>query len=90
MGPTGTADPRVAVVTGATGKLGGVVAARFAEAGYRLALLARSQQELSNLASSLPGGADRHTGVAVDLGNASSTVEAAATVRERLGPVSGL
>jgi NADP-dependent 3-hydroxy acid dehydrogenase YdfG len=58
---------RVVAITGATGKLGGAVVGRFADAGARLALLARDQQGVSNLASSLPGGSDRHIGLAVDL-----------------------
>ena len=81
---------RVVVVTGATGKLGTVVAARFAEAGARLALIARSADEVEALAAELPGGTERHLGVEVDLGNAEATTAAAAKVRERLGPAAVL
>jgi len=76
---------RVVVVTGATGKLGPTVAATFAEAGDRLALLARDGGAVDTLAGSLPGGAERHVGVAADLETAAGAASAAVTVRERLG-----
>jgi NAD(P)-dependent dehydrogenase (short-subunit alcohol dehydrogenase family) len=81
---------RVVAITGATGKLGPVVAARFADSGARLALLARTEEDVTNLASRLRGGSDRHLGLAVDLADASSATAAAARVRERLGPASVL
>ena len=85
----GGAD-RVIAITGATGRLGGVVAAAFAGAGYRLALLAQSTADCENLAATLPGGLDQHMGLGVDLGSADAADAGAAAVRERLGPVSGL
>jgi NAD(P)-dependent dehydrogenase (short-subunit alcohol dehydrogenase family) len=81
---------RVIVIAGATGKLGRVVAARFADSGARLALLALSDEEVAALASDLPGGADRHLGLAVDLADPAAAVAAAAAVRDRLGPASVL
>lgn len=86
----GRRSGRVVVITGATGQLGGVVAARFAAAGDRLALLARSEEDVADLAASLPGGRDRHAGVAVDLADAGSAAAAASAVRDRLGPASVL
>ncbi len=86
----GSGADRVVAITGATGRLGGVVAARFAEAGYRLALLAQSRADCENLAATLPGGLDRHIGLGVDLASADASSAAAVEVRERLGPVSGL
>lgn len=83
---TATSD-RVVAITGATGRLGRVVSARFAEAGARLALLARSEEKVAALASELPGGSERHAGFAVDLGSEVSAAAAAAAVRERLGSV---
>lgn len=79
---------RIVVITGATGKLGPAVAAAFAEAGDRLALLAGLGSEAAAVAAALPGGGDRHLALAVDLGRDASDV--AATVRERLGPPSVL
>ena len=81
---------RVIAITGATGVLGRVVSAHFAETGARLALLARSADEVAALASELPGGADRHAGFTADLGDAASARAAAAAVRERLGPTAVL
>lgn len=81
---------RVVAITGATGKLGRVVAEHFADGGARLALLARSEEEVAILAAELPGGAARHAGFAVDLGSAESSAAAATAVRERLGPASVL
>src|SRR5689334_11211162 len=81
---------RVVAITGATGRLGHVVAAHFAGTGARLALLGRSEEEAATLAAELPGGTDRHAGFAVDLGEAASSIAAAAAVRERLGAASVL
>jgi NAD(P)-dependent dehydrogenase (short-subunit alcohol dehydrogenase family) len=81
---------RVIAITGATGKLGRVVAAHFAGTGARLALLALSEEELAALASELPGGADRHAGFGVDLIDAAASRAVAAAVRERHGPASVL
>ena len=81
---------RVIAITGATGKLGRVVSAHFAGTGARLALLARSEEEVAALASELPGGSERHAGFAVDLGDAASAGAVAAAVRDRLGPASVL
>jgi 3-oxoacyl-[acyl-carrier protein] reductase len=83
-------NDRVIVISGATGKLGGTVAAHFAGTGARLALLARSEEEAAALAAELPGGADRHAGFAVDLASAESASDVAAAVRELLGPASVL
>ena len=81
---------RVVVITGATGKLGQVVARRFADGGARLALLARDEERCVGLAASLPGGLQRHQGVRVELFDAESALGAADTVRARLGPASVL
>ena len=55
----------VAVVTGATGVLGGAVARRFAESGATVALLARSTERAEAFAAELRGdGADAHALVA--------------------------
>ena len=81
---------RVVAITGATGGLGRVVAARFAETGARLALLARSEDECSELLASLEGGHGRHIGVPVNLSDAGSASSAAAMVRDRLAPATVL
>ena len=76
---------RVIAITGATGVLGRVVSAHFAASGARLALLARSEENVAALASQLPGGSERHAGFAVDLVDAASARATATAVRERLG-----
>jgi len=76
---------RIVVIAGATGKLGPTVAAAFAAAGDRLALLARDGAEVQTLAESLPGGAARHAGISADLASADGARIAATAVRERLG-----
>jgi NAD(P)-dependent dehydrogenase (short-subunit alcohol dehydrogenase family) len=81
---------RVVVVTGATGKLGPAVARRFAEDGARLALVARSEDEVAELIAGLPGGPERHAGFAIDLDDPEATVAGAEAVRTRLGPPSVL
>lgn len=85
-----TKRDRVVAITGATGKLGGAVAARFAADGARLALLARSESEVAALVARLPGGAERHVGLEVDLGSAEGAASCAAAVRDRLGPATVL
>lgn len=77
---------RVVVISGASGKLGPLVARRFAEDGDRVALLARDEDACVGVAMGLPGALRRHAVVPVDLNDAESTVRAAATVREKLGP----
>jgi NAD(P)-dependent dehydrogenase (short-subunit alcohol dehydrogenase family) len=81
---------RVVVITGATGKLGPTVARRFAEDGSRLALVARSEDEVAELIDSLPGGRGRHAGFSMDLDDADATVAGAEAVRSRLGAPSAL
>lgn len=79
-------NSRVVVITGATGKLGPTVAATFAAAGDRLALLALDGTEASTLAASLPdGGAHWHAGIGADLSTAQGAANAALDVRERVG-----
>lgn len=87
---TDATTDRVIAITGATGKLGRVVAARFAASGARIALLARSERDCVNVAEGLPGGVDRHGAFPVDLGSTESAAEVAAAVRAQLGPVSAL
>ncbi len=81
---------RVVVVTGASGRLGRVVARAFADGGDRLALLGRRADALEALAAELPGGPGRHRPFAVDLVDAQATLAAAERVRSELGPASVL
>jgi len=83
-------DPRVVVVTGATGKLGPAVAHRFAADGDRLALIARDRLMLDGLVSSLPGGADRHLAVDLDLLDPVGVAALPARIEATLGPTAVL
>jgi NAD(P)-dependent dehydrogenase (short-subunit alcohol dehydrogenase family) len=49
------ASPRVCVVTGVGPGTGTALSRRFAEGGYRVALLARDAARLDELAGELPG-----------------------------------
>ncbi len=77
---------RVAVISGATGDLGRVVAGALAAAGARLALLGTSEERLGSLVAELGGSRDHLTCV-VDLTNAAGAPAAAAAVVERFGRV---
>lgn len=60
-------EGRVTVITGATGYLGRVLAAGFADAGATLLLTARDQEELDKLAGELGAAPDRVHTFAADL-----------------------
>ena len=79
---------RVVVITGATGDLGPAVAHQFAAEGAKCALLARDEDACIGLAMSLPGATRRHLPLPADLGSAASAADAAARVRDKLGPAS--
>lgn len=79
-------EPRVVVLTGASGRLGPIVARAFAEAGDRLALLGRRAEVLEDLVADLPGGAARHLPISVDLADADAARAAAERVEAELGP----
>jgi NAD(P)-dependent dehydrogenase (short-subunit alcohol dehydrogenase family) len=78
---------RVAVITGATGNLGSVVARALASEGARLALLSTSEDKLEKLARSLQIPDDRVLTGAFDLATAEGTKQAAAAVIEKYGQV---
>lgn len=83
-GPAGLAG-RVAVITGATGGLGRVVAHAFAERGASLALLSSDQAKLSALASKLQLPAERSMTYAANLRDRTATQQAAHAVAQRFG-----
>jgi NAD(P)-dependent dehydrogenase (short-subunit alcohol dehydrogenase family) len=83
-------DRPVALITGATGGLGRVLAPDLIEDGYDLALLGSSEPRLSALCEELGLTDDRTMAVAVDLRDAPSTTSAIDAVYERFGRVDAL
>ncbi len=76
---------RVAVITGATGGLGRVVAKYLAEQGAHLALLSTNQEKLEQLAHELQLPPDRYLLRAMNLREPRAVAEAAQAVRARFG-----
>jgi NADP-dependent 3-hydroxy acid dehydrogenase YdfG len=78
---------RVAIVTGASGGIGAAVAASLAQAGAKVALLARKEERLSGLASEI----ERYGGVALpvrcNVADAAEVSTAVDEVRTVLGPI---
>src|SRR6266404_3982100 len=77
-------DDRVAVVTGASGVLGGAIARGLAAAGARVGLLARRREPLDQLAESL---GEQAVVLQADVLDVVQLDRARATVRERWGTV---
>ncbi len=73
----------VCAVTGVGPGNGASFSRRFAAAGYRVAMLARSRERLAELEASIPG----TMGLAVDVGDEAAVREAFARIRSELGPV---
>lgn len=80
-------ENRVAVITGATGNLGRVVAKQFADHGARLALFGTNVEKLDGLARELQLPAERLFTHVVDLRDANATQDAAKAVLGKFGRV---
>jgi NAD(P)-dependent dehydrogenase (short-subunit alcohol dehydrogenase family) len=78
-------ENRVAVITGATGGLGRVVAKRLAHIGARLALLSTNAQHLQQLGLELDLPPERYLTRAVDLTDPLAAHEAATAVLTKFG-----
>lgn len=82
-----TAQPRVVVVTGASGGVGRAVAIEFASRGDTVALLARGEKGLTAAAAdALRAGAEALP-IVVDVADPDAVFAAAARVEEELGPI---
>ncbi|MBN1536777.1 MAG: SDR family oxidoreductase [Anaerolineales bacterium] len=78
-------DNRVAVITGATGSLGRVVAGKLAQAGVRLALFSLSQHHLDDLANELKLPADLYLTGALNFRNPQAAQKAHALTLDKFG-----
>lgn len=78
---------RVVLITGASGGLGPVAAARFAAGGARLALSGRDRGRLEALVDQIGLAPDRSMAAVGDLGDADDARRLVGEVEERLGPV---
>jgi NAD(P)-dependent dehydrogenase (short-subunit alcohol dehydrogenase family) len=83
-------EKRVAVITGATGGLGKVVARVFAEQGAWLVLLSRDQDKLDALARDLDLPSERIMTYAVDLTDPDAVRASAEAVSAKFGRVEAL
>jgi NADP-dependent 3-hydroxy acid dehydrogenase YdfG len=79
---TAELDGRSAVVTGASRGIGAATARTLAAAGARVVLLARTESEITELASQLGGGA---VPIATDLSDPGSLEAAVSRVRDAIG-----
>jgi short-subunit dehydrogenase len=79
--------PSTVVITGATAGVGRATARHFAQRGYRLALIARSEQGLSETASELEAMGAQVIRCSVDVSDAKAMEQAAERVESELGPI---
>jgi 3-oxoacyl-[acyl-carrier protein] reductase len=63
---------RVALVTGAGRNIGRAIVLALGTEGARIIIVARTQTHLDDLLAGLPGGPDRHLGIALDLQQSDS------------------
>jgi NAD(P)-dependent dehydrogenase (short-subunit alcohol dehydrogenase family) len=85
--PVGPLAGQVALVTGASSGLGRATAVALAQAGADLALLARGQQDLQQVAAEVEQAGRRALVLVVDLADAQALVGAVARVVEALGRI---
>lgn len=78
---------RVVLITGASGGLGRVAAAAFAEAGASLGFIGTDRTRLADLAGELRLGADRWLAAEADLRRAEEATRAVAEIVDRFGRV---
>jgi NADP-dependent 3-hydroxy acid dehydrogenase YdfG len=78
---------RTAVVTGAASGIGAAIARRLADEGVRVALLARREERLADLAGKLEANGGRAIAVSADVTSDASVAAAAERIHEALGRV---
>src|SRR4051812_21718918 len=80
-------DPRVVVVTGASGGVGRAVARRFGARGDRVALVARGEKGLEAAAEEITGAGGRALPLPTDVADYDAVDAAAAKAESELGPI---
>ncbi len=80
----------VVLLTGATGGLGVHIAERLASEGARVAVTDLDPEACRDLADRLPGGAEAHAAIALDVSAESQWSAAVAETERRLGPLTAL
>ncbi|MDH5590180.1 MAG: 3-oxoacyl-[acyl-carrier-protein] reductase [Gemmatimonadota bacterium] len=78
-------DQKVAVVTGGSRGIGLAISRALAEAGARVAVVARNGDRAREVAAALPGGG--HQGYACDVADPAAVNEVTSAVESDLGPV---
>ncbi|WP_325919804.1 SDR family oxidoreductase [Pseudomonas frederiksbergensis] len=79
--------PPVVVISGSSAGVGRATAHRFAAAGYRVGLLARSERALADTAQELEQLGATCLAISVDVADADAVFEAAQRMERQLGPV---
>lgn len=82
-----SAESRIALITGGGRGLGEIMAKGLARAGFAVAVVSRSKNELDRVASEIESGGGRALSVACDVTNRSQVEEAVAAVESQLGPL---
>jgi 3alpha(or 20beta)-hydroxysteroid dehydrogenase len=80
----------VVLLTGATGGLGVHIAERLATEGARIAVTDIDERACQDLVDALPGGAELHTALALDVSSEDGWSTVAAEVEHRLGALRAL
>ena len=80
----------VVLVTGATGGLGVHIAQRLASEGARVAVTDLDQDACRAVVDRLPGGAETHAAIGLDVSTESQWSAAVAVAARRLGPLTAL
>ncbi|MBV4366422.1 SDR family oxidoreductase [Erwinia phyllosphaerae] len=79
---------KVVVITGGTAGVGRASAQAFAEAGYAVAVISRSEQSVKETIEELKLLGARATGVAADVADGSALLAAGRKIEAELGPIS--
>lgn len=79
--------PPIVVISGSSAGVGRATAHRFAAAGYRVGLLARSERALADTAQELEQLGATCLAISVDVADADAVFEAAQRMERQLGPV---